>query len=637
MHNVIPDRIRQFLVRYPPFDRFRAADLDRIVETARIRHLESGEIIFREGTSGADAYFMVFQGGIDILYQDSLIDRCDEGDLFGVRLLLAESPYLATARASEESLVLCLDREATRTLLPRNPEVALFMAASFASGKRNPDNPGSASRMLSRPTTATGSTSLTSLQPVQPTQTPVHCPPGTPIRQAAKRMEAHEVGSMLICNEDLHPVGIFTDKDLRNRVVAGSVGIDAPVESIMKAPVITCPPHITMMEAMIIMLRHRIHHLCMTATGSPDSPALGILSEHDLLVAQGNHPAVLIRDLHRAQGVDTLAQLRQQADTLAQDYLRREVSVLYIARILTEINDALIRESIRIAARELDWTPPVPFAWMGLGSEGRGEQLLRSDQDNAIIFSPPEDPGLTNEVRNQFLSLASRVNAIFHQCGFEDCPAEIMARNPTWCLTSVEWAERFHTWMHTPGEQEVMHANIFFDFRNVYGDTTLTDQLSATIADALAGNKIFLSLMAKDAVRNPPPLSFFRNFIVEKDGEHRDQFDIKLRAMMPLIDAARTLTLYHGQFDVKHTVDRLNRLADLEPQNRSLYQEAAEAFEILMRFRAENGLRHQDSGRYLQLDRLSKLDRLQLRNCFHPIRDLQEILETRFQLNLFSR
>lgn len=637
MHNVIPDRIRQFLVRYPPFDRFKAADIERIVKTARLRHLEAGEIIFQQGQSGTDGYYVVFQGCIDILSQENLIDRCDEGDLFGIRPLLADSPYQATARAAEESLILVLDMTITRALLPQNPAVALFMAASFASGNRNPDDPDRSSRQWRRLPGDGGPEALTSLQQVAPTHPPVHCPPGTTIREAARRMSDQQVGSMLICSTDLHPVGIFTDKDLRHRVATGLLSIDAPVESIMNAPVITSAPDITMMEAMILMLRHRIHHLCITRSGAPDSPALGILSEHDLLVAQANHPAVLIRDFQRADHADVLADLRNQADLLARQYLEREVSVVYIARILTEINDALIREAIRIAMKELEWTSPVPFAWMGLGSEGRGEQLLRSDQDNAIIFAHPPEGSDLEDLRASFLSLANRVNDIMHQCGFAYCPAEIMARNPQWCLSGKEWAALFHTWMRTPGEKEVMHANIFFDFRNIYGDRALTDQLSQVIAEELADNKIFLALMAKDAVRNPPPLSFFRNFIVEKDGEHRDQFDIKLRAMMPLIDAARTLTLYHRQFDVKHTLDRYARLAELEPQNAPLYQEAAEAFETLMRFRAENGLAHQDSGRYLQLDNLGKLDRLQLRNSFQPIREIQQILEVRFQLNLFNR
>lgn len=636
MHNVIPDRIRQFLVRYPPFDRFKAVDIDQMVATASIRHVEPGELLFREGGHALDSYFVVFQGGVDILIRDTLIDRCDEGDLFGIRPLLADSPYLATARAAEESLVLAMDMEITRHLLPHNPEVALFMAASFASGNRNPDDPDRSSRQMPRIPHG-HEDAMIPLQHIAPTTPPVHCPPGTTIREAATRMTAHQVGSMLICDTDLHPVGIFTDKDLRSRVVAGAIPVEAPVESIMNTPVITSSPDITMMEAMILMLRHRIHHLCITRSGEPDSPALGILSEHDLLVSQANHPAVLIRDFQRATEPRALAELRDQADLLARQYLEREVSVVYVARILTEVNDALIREAIRMAMQELDWSPPVPFAWLGLGSEGRGEQTLRSDQDNAILFAHPSDGTDMEELRASFLAMAKRVNDILHQCGFAYCPAEIMARNQQWCLSGQEWADLFHNWMRTPGEQEVMHANIFFDFRNVYGDTALTDQLSQVIADELADNKIFLALMAKDAIRNPPPLSFFRNFIVEKDGEHRDQFDIKLRAMMPLIDAARTLALFHRQFDVKHTLDRYARLAELEPQNATLYQEAAEAFETLMRFRAENGLAHHDSGRYLQLDALGKLDRLQLRNSFQPIREVQQILEVRFQLNLFNR
>ncbi|MDX5481431.1 MAG: nucleotidyltransferase, partial [Hymenobacteraceae bacterium] len=138
---------------------------------------------------------------------------------------------------------------------------------------------------------------------------------------------------------------------------------------------------------------------------------------------------------------------------------------------------------------------------------------------------------------------------------------------------------------------------------------------------------------AKHALQSPPPLSFFRNFIVERGGEHKDQFDIKLRAMTPLVDAARVLTLDNRVAGENNTFKRFEKLAELEPQNAELYREAAMAYEIMMRFRTLNGLRNNNSGRYLNPSQLNKLERQTLRSTFKPISDIQELLQVRFQLN----
>ena len=176
------------------------------------------------------------------------------------------------------------------------------------------------------------------------------------------------------------------------------------------------------------------------------------------------------------------------------------------------------------------------------------------------------------------------------------------------------------------------NCNIFFDYRPLYGDYILTENLTQHIFELLDKQAIFLSLMAKNSIGNPPPLTFFRNFVVEKDGANKNEFDIKLRAMMPLTDAARILTLSNQLSKVNNTFERFDKLAEVEPQNKELYEQAADAYEILIRYRALQGLKNKDSGRYLNPGDLTKMQRLNLRNSFRPIEELQKILQVRFQL-----
>ncbi len=178
-----------------------------------------------------------------------------------------------------------------------------------------------------------------------------------------------------------------------------------------------------------------------------------------------------------------------------------------------------------------------------------------------------------------------------------------------------------------------MLCNIFFDFDMVYGNHELVDDMSDSIFDAIDSYEIFMNFLGKNALKNPPPLSFFRNFLVEDSGEHKDQFDIKARAIMPLVDAARLLILSHEIKDINNTILRYEKLAVLEPQNKDLYESCINAFRILLRFRTQQGLKHKDSGRFIDLNNLSKGDRLKLKGSFKPIKDIQELVRIRFKLS----
>jgi CBS domain-containing protein len=212
----------------------------------------------------------------------------------------------------------------------------------------------------------------------------------------------------------------------------------------------------------------------------------------------------------------------------------------------------------------------------------------------------------------------------------------MMASNPKWCLSLQEWKNQFSDWILTPTNQNIMHCNIFFDFRSLYGEAELSKTLGEHIFDTIDQKGIFLSLLAKNALQNPPPLTFFRNFMVEKNGEHKDAFDIKSRAMMPLTDAARLLILGHQVTGINNTFKRFEKLAELEPNYRELYEQAADAYEILIRYRALQGLKNSNSGKFLLMAEMTKMQKLNLRNTFRPISELQDIIKIRYQVSFFN-
>lgn len=636
MQNAIPGRVLDFLRKYPPFTLMDAERLSDLAGQVVVQYHRPGEVLFRPGDTPGDRIFLVREGAVHLYAieedQKLLVDICDEGDLFGLRPLLAEQGYMLEAEVQEESLIYAIRMTDLRDQLADNAALSLYLARSVATStqRRYELKPGRTWRLS--PNFEMGAAlSLDGLQNLTPNRDPVTCSANFSIRQAAQRMSDQRVSSIVVVDERQCPQGIITDKDLRRQVATGIIKPSEKVTKIMSAPVFTSAAPITVADAQMQMVRREIHHLVLTEDGTDQRPVTGVLTEHDLLVAQGNQPAVLIRRIRRATSTVTLAAIRDRAEVLLRAYLEQEVSMPFISGMLTAINDALIRRVIVLSREDLPEKPDVPFCWLALGSEGREEQLLRTDQDNALVFGDVA-PSQLEEVRSYFLNLADRVNRGLAECGFVFCPADMMARNPQWCLSLSEWKRQFSIWIDTPEPQAVMHSSIFFDFRPIYGDTHLAEALTQHIFTDLDQKEIFLQYLAREALKNPPPLTFFRSFVVEKSGAHKDTFDLKARAMMPLADAARVLILGSRVGQVNNTFRRFEKLADLEPQNGELYRQAGEAYELLMRFRALRGLRVGDSGRYLDPADLSKLERLNLRHCFQPIRQLQNLLMTRYQL-----
>lgn len=641
MENAIPQRIFDSMRQYPPFSLMKDADLMQIAERISIRYVAKDQWVFQAEDPVQKKIYFVQEGAIHLLRQaqaiSQLVEACDQGEIFGLGPLVGSTHYQLSAKAEEDSLIYIIPLAVLQPIIEKQPKVSWYFAQSFAAGKyATPNVQGPPTLFWQEQQKQQQAFQLVEIQSIEHSRKAVSCKPGTSIQDAARIMREQSVGSIIISNQEKHPVGIITDRDLRNKVVSGDHRLSDAVDLIMSKPVITVKTDVTIAEVQILMMKHRIHHLVLTQTGQPDSPVLGVISEHDLLVIQGNNPAVLIREISRSKDGEELGRIREKAEGLLRKYLYQEVAIGFICSIITQINDAIIERAIELAKVAMDEegheAPAVQWCWLALGSEGREEQLLRTDQDSALVFEDVEATQLA-DVKAYFLHLATKVTKFLHQCGFAYCPGDMMASNPQWCLPLDAWKKQFSGWIFAPSQQHVLYSNIFFDFRPIYGEFQLAKELSNHIFQATGERDIFLSFMAKNALETPAPLTFFRQFMVERGGEHKDQFDIKSRAMMPLADAARVLILSAQVPQINNTFRRFDKLAELEPQNRALFEQAADAYEILVRYRALQGLKNKNSGRYFKPSELSKMERLNLRNSFKPLRELQDLLTVRFRLN----
>ncbi|MEM7380256.1 MAG: DUF294 nucleotidyltransferase-like domain-containing protein [Bacteroidota bacterium] len=637
MQNLISERVADFLKNYPPFNEMLGKDLGALSEEVSIIYKDKGSDIFSEGEAPHPYFYVVHKGAVSLNRRetDEIMDICDEGDIFGLRPLMANENYKLNASAFEESILYAIPIASFRPFAQTYEELSNFLIESFASNTRNPYSKRSSGRLLSD-AKSTGSLSqgsgLLDLQAVKIKKKLVSCKPNTDAAAVARLMTRKKVGSVLVVNEELLPLGIITDKDLRNAIATGKSPVNAAAESIMTSPVITYPERLTVTQAQMAMMKNNIGHICLTEDGTPNTRAIGVISKHDVMLAVGNNPAVLMKEIKWAKKTKQIRSIRKSVMMLLKSYLEDNIPMSITMQVISELNDACAKQLISIALKKMPSKPPVAFSWVAMGSQGRGEQLLHTDQDNAIIFEDVEEERLP-EVTDYFLELARRVTKGLRTIGYEYCPADMMASNPKWCLSLSEWKNLISHWIINPGKDEVLLSSIFFDYNHTYGDPSLVNALNDHIFDSVKKYPIFYMHLASGALQNPSPTGFFRQFLLEQDGQYKDFFDLKRRALMPLTDGARVLILSHHIKSINNTAKRYEKLAELEPNNREFFLSCSYATKALLKFRAKQGILHNDSGRFIALEDLTKEEKIKLKRTFKTIKELQEMISVRFKVS----
>ncbi len=635
MKNTIAERILDFLKDFPPFNLLPKETLFEISTKIEIHYFEKDQIIFDQNDNPHEHFYMVYEGAVRLYRfvedQKHVVDICDEGDLFGLRPLIMKENYLMGAAANEESILYGIPIQLFSDIILNYPKVSQFLIASFATNTRDPFTDKHKGKLFANiEAIRKVENNFIETQTAKYTQNPITCSPKTTIQFAAKVMTTNIINSIVVTVDNI-PIGIMTDKDIRTKIGTGLFKITDPVEAIMTSPVITFAENITVAEAQLARLKHKVSHLCITKDGTNKTELVGILAEHDLSLIQGNNPLLLTKQIRSAKDAETLKYIRSKASELTQGYIEQEIPIYFVTKVISEINTAITKKAIHLSIKEIGVEPPVAYTWLALGSQSRKEQLLMTDQDNALVFENVSEEKYT-ETKKYFLKLASKVTEKLNIVGFEYCPANIMASNPKWCLSVSEWKSQFKDWIKHPSSDKILNSIIFFDFEFIYGDTRLYDKMAKSVFKYIYKKPVFLGFLSKATLDNPAPLGFFKQFLVEEDGENKDHFDIKSRAIRPLVDAARIFSLHH-QISVNNTIARYEKLMEVEPQNSDIFESCANAFKILLQFRTSQGLTNNDSGRFVDINNLSKADRLKLKSCFKPIKNVQESLKLRFNVS----
>ncbi|WP_395048579.1 DUF294 nucleotidyltransferase-like domain-containing protein [Flavobacterium sp.] len=637
--NTIAEHIADFLKKYPPFDNLSFQELSEIATSIRVVNLEKHKTLFQINDVLHDSFYVVASGVINLSViadaEETLLNKCVAGDIFGLRPFFAKNNYMMTAKAREESIIYAIPIATFRPFVANNSEVLDFLLHSFATNTSNPnDMENIGGKLISDNVYYSNQQSeMQYFQLLSYNISPLKVAITSMVQEVAQQMTDTMTNGAIV-SKDNYPIGIITNTDMCSKIATGRFPITTTVDRIMSSPVVTVVENISLAEAQLLMLKNNVTHLCVTKDGSDKSDIKGIISEHDLIVAQANNPGVLIKEIKRSQSPKDLKSIRDRLTNLIQKSIQKNVSISNISNIASEINLAIIKRSVELSILDLG-SPPARFAWLSIGSQGRKEQLLLTDQDSILVF---EDVTADKyrDVKDYFLKLGKRTTAILEKVGYEFCPNGHMASNMLWCKSLTDWTKQYNNWMNTPGENSNEISSIFFDFEIAFGEQKIEESIENVIFNNVKNNALFFDFLGNDALRKNAPLSFFKKFIVEEIGANKDKFDIKTRALMPLIDGARLFSLSYNLKGVNNTFMRFKQLAIVDPRNAEIYLNCSEAFLTLSRIRTLEGLKNDNSGQFVNLQELSKVDKENLKNALAPMRELEELIKNKFQLTQFS-
>ncbi len=611
------------LKKTPPFSFLDNAFLKNIAGEILMEFYPKGHTILHQNGPAAEHLSIIRNGEVKVFVrtnegEEVLVDSRANGDFFGLLSLVWGDISRDNVVATDDTSCYLIKKETILRLLKTNAEFSEFCLRSLL--KRFVDM--TYKEIRDRTLLYGGGDKLlfTNILSDLATKNVITALEDITIKEAAEIMSKHRISSLVLLDSYGLPSGMVTDRDLRNKVVSKGRDITDRVGDIMSVTLIKSEAGDYCFEALLKMIRYDIHHLLVVSKGE----LKGIITNHDLMMLQGTSPLSVAGEIENQNTIDGLVPVSKKVDKIITILIREGAKASTITRIITEINDRLLKKILEITETRLG-PPPLSYCWMVYGSEGRKEQTFKTDQDNAVIYEDPK--GDSEDAVGYFSDFALQMRDALVRCGFPPCSADYMASNPKWCQPLSVWKKYFSDWIDKPTPEAILQSLIFFDFRAVHGNVLLAEKLRAFLGHEIKDKNIFLAHMAGIVVKKRPPLDFFRRFSGEKKGVHKGKFNIKINGLCPIIDAARLSALEMRVYNTS-TIERLTEIKDRHGTLSEFSDELEQAFEFLMSLR----LRHQfqqiqegiEADNFINPQCLSNMEKRLMKEAFEIILSVQE-------------
>lgn len=458
----------------------------------------------------------------------------------------------------------------------------------------------------------------------------VTCGPDDALVDVVRIMRDKNISSVVVCENTL-PSGMITDRDLRNKVVAN--GIDPSslaVRSIMHSPLSVIGEDDFLYEALYRMSREKIHRLALVDDKGKLS---GIITDSDIIRLQSRSPHQLVLDIETAKDFEELKTVYSRIQSLVLHLSGTGAKTRDVVRMIAHLNDQILLRLIALIRREHFYDLPERFAFVVLGSEGRGEQTLLTDQDNAIIY----DDELGSEQIAKIEEFSQLLIDSLVAIGIPPCSGGIMANNKEWRRSLSKWSDQLDRWMQVPSPNHVLSCGTFVDIRTIYGDASFEQKLKAQVYKHAQQNKLFLMRMVENTLRFAPPIGWFGKIKGEKNGEHSGMLEIKKAGIFALSEGVKALAIQAGKLEGS-THQRLEMLVKNKVVNKKMAANVAESFDFLVLMRLRGQVEALHEGRkpdnYIPLERLNMMELGRLQIALKGVENFQEFIKGHFNLHL---
>lgn len=621
----------QFLKRIPPFQFLEEAVLRKAAAGLSLEFYPKGTVILKQYGPPSDSVKIIKKGGIKVLMEspetgEVVIDYKGEGDTFGFLSLIGKDRQRTTCIALDDTICYILDKNGVYQLLETSPAFTEYYLAYLSHYVDR-----TYQEMHNKSLSYQGSNRYLFATPVKDIAAkPISVGEQATIQEAAQLMARHKISSVIVVNRNNTPIGIVTDRDLREKVVARGRSVAEPIKNILTLSLIRVDADDSCFETIIKMIKYNIHHMPVIR----DGVLSGIVTNHDLMLLEGTSPLSLVHDIINQTTIDGLISLSGKTNNIVGLLIKEDAKASNITQIISEINDRLIGKVLEIA--ELKYgPPPLPYCWIVYGSEGRKEQTFKTDQDNGLIYNDAPTPELEAEAKRYFSRFTTFVTEGLVQVGFPLCPAKYMASNAEWCQPLTVWKKYISKWIEEPQPDHLLKFLIFYDFRPLHGKTALAQELRDFLVGSLTDKMGFLGHMSIMMSQITPPIGFFKTFLVEKSGEHKDKFDLKVKGLTPLLNAVRLFSMEKG-LRVTGTLDRILELKTKHSVVEEYFDELIQAFEFIMLLRIHHQFEQLKNGRapdnFINPDELSNLQKKTLKESFNLMTKVQSLIVEQYKL-----
>ncbi len=621
---------KTFLAHLPPFSQLPEPELERLAKEMTVGHYRAGEVLLKAGERPAHLFILI-DGSVWEIDGDPPASGLAESvkspeqserllmcvtslymaeDIFDTRALL-EGISKHSFVVAEPARCFRLPREIFLQTVRNYPPFAHFYDLKFSQRL--------AARQDAEDLRELSAFTITKISDVY-LHPPTYVTGDTSIHQTAMAMKANKTNSVLVRHGD--EIGIVTATDLREAGIIQRRSLDAPVATLATYELIGMGPDDFLFNALLRMTRHNINRLVI----SEGSTIHGILEQIDLLSYLSNHSHLIGVQIERASTKEELQWASRDLVNVIRDLHHKGVKIRYIMQLVSELNKQMLRKLFELLA------PPELVensCLLVLGSEGREEQVMKTDQDNALIlrddFSYPDLERITSEFTASLIDF-----------GYPPCPGNIMVSNPYWAKSVAAFKKELFEWIVHPTHEYFMQFAIFYDAKAVAGDENLLRHVKDRMHRLLGDHRSFYSQFAKATLAFETPLSFFTNFVLEKN---RDELDIKKGGIFPIVHGVRSLALEY-RLPQTNTIERITALGQRNLFQPSFGTELIEAFTFMSTLRTKAGLQKIERGlpqdNYLNPKELNKLERELLRDSFKIVNEFKKFATYHFKLGMIS-